>query len=155
MSEHFMHFQGFMAVVAGKCLPFNSGMSKSYLIFSLLSTWTSSYLLFKNRIYIQKFFHKILFQPHELKLKHYCLSNIFCNVFAFTVWYEGNFAAAFFFLHSNTKFIILWRELVQWTRTHWALHRERVEQYSCYPLPVTVLHLDTDLQKWKVSQIRL
>lgn len=56
VSDHFIHFQGFMLVAAGKCLLFHSRVSKSYFIFSLLSTWTSSYLLFKHRIYVYKSF---------------------------------------------------------------------------------------------------
>lgn len=56
VSGHFIRFQGFMTVVARKCLLFHSSMNKSYCIFSLLSTWTSSYLLFKCRNYVYKSF---------------------------------------------------------------------------------------------------
>lgn len=56
VSDHFIDFQGFMTVVAEKCLFFHSKMSKSYFIFSLVSTWNPSYLPFKHRSYAYKSF---------------------------------------------------------------------------------------------------
>lgn len=152
VSDHFMHFQGFMTVVAGKCLHSDSGMSKSYLIFFLYCQHEFLVIYCSSAEFVCKSSSQYTVPTSWFKiktlllikyiLKHICFHSVIWLVISLLLF---SFAA-------NTEFIMLWWEFVWCAKFHWALHKEGAQQYSRYPLSATVLHLNIFSQKWKACQ---